>query len=187
MSNTWIAAKNYWIGLLWVRAKITYELVTTKDLDKIIDNLLSKTSNFLPPMLLITSPSLTDSSINCFFEIFFSDLDFFFFPFGFICFSLLQLLQHRFLGNNLNKKLHHWTVTNHKSYCRANMNRSHRLHTCVCVYIYVHIHSNLVLRAFCLSNIGLRERSHLPISDKQDTLEMRLYIQQYIWILYLSL
>ena len=45
MTNTWIAAKNYWIGLLWV--------------------------------LLITSPLLTDSSINCFFENFYSDLDFF--------------------------------------------------------------------------------------------------------------
>ena len=186
MSNTWIAAKNYWIGLLWLRAKITYELVTTKDLDKIIDNLLSKTSNFLPPNVANYFTIIN----RLFYQLLFWDLfwpRFFFFPFGFIRFSLLQLLQHRFLGNNLNKKLHHWTVTNHKSYCRANMNRSHTLHTCVCVYIYVHIHSNLVLRAFCLSNIGLRERSHLPISDKQDTLEMRLYIQQYIWILYLSL
>ena len=77
MTNTWIAAKNYWIGLLWVQAKISYELVTTKDLDKIIDKFLSKTSNFLPPMLLITSPLFTDSSINCFFENFYSDLDFF--------------------------------------------------------------------------------------------------------------
>ena len=86
----------------------------------------------LPPTLLITSSLSSDPSINCFFKTFF-DLDFYFFLFVFICFFLLQFLQHRLLRNNLNRKLHHCTVTNH----RANIiNRSHRLHICMHVYIY---------------------------------------------------
>ena len=87
----------------------------------------------LPPTLLITSSLSSDPSINCFFKTFFFDLDFYFFLFVFICFFLLQFLQHRLLRNNLNKKLHHCIVTNH----RANIiNRSHRLHICMHVYIY---------------------------------------------------
>ena len=83
----------------------------------------------LPPTLLITSSS--------FYQLLFQDLlfrpRFFFFLFAFTCFFPLQFLQYRLLGN---KKLHHCTVTNRKSCCRANMNRSHRLYICVRVYIY---------------------------------------------------
>ena len=136
----------------------------------------------LPPTLLITSTSSSDSSINCFNETVFSDLDFFFFLFAFICFSSLQLLQHRFLRNNLNKKLHHCTalllIVNHiveQTWTGRTGYKS------VCIHIlYVHIYSNLVPRTFCLSNIGWRER------ERQDALGIRLYIQQYIWIFYLS-
>ena len=52
--------------------------------------------------------------------------------------------------------------------------------------LYVHIYSNLVPRTFYLSNVRWRERSRLPISEKQNALGMRLYIQQCIWIFYLN-
>ena len=50
----------------------------------------------------------------------------------------------------------------------------------ICI-LYVHIYSNLVASAFFLFNIGLMERSHLPISERQDALGMRFYIQEYIF------
>ena len=141
----------------------------------------------LPPMLIITSTSSSDSSINYFNKTFFCDLDFFFFPFAFICFSSLQFLEHRFLRNNLNKKLHPCTITNRKSYCTANMNRLRRLYICVRIHLlYVHIYSKLVPRTFCFSNIRRREISRLLISERQDALGIRLYIQQYTWIFYFS-
>ena len=95
--------------------------------------------------LLTTSSLSSDSSINCFFKTF-SDLVFFLFLF--ICFFLLQFLQYRFLRNNLNKKLHHCTVTNCKSYYRAIMNRLLRLYMYVYVYVY---------RALCFFNIRQAE------------------------------
>ena len=52
--------------------------------------------------------------------------------------------------------------------------------------LYVHIYSNLFPWAFCLFNIGWRERSCLPVSERQDVLVMRLYIQEYILIFYPS-
>ena len=125
----------------------------------------------LPPTLLITSSSSSDSSINCFFETFFSDLDFF--SSRLCLLASFRSLQHRLLRNNLNKKLHHCTVTNR----RANMNSTWVIYLYACIHIlYVHIYINLVPRTFCLFNIGRRERSRLPISERQNTLGMRLYI-----------
>ena len=50
----------------------------------------------------------------------------------------------------------------------------------ICI-LYVHIHSNLVASAFCLFNIRLMVRSHLPISERENALGMRLYKQEYIF------
>ena len=93
-------------------------------------------SDELSVELLASGSLINSSSFNFFISWFLkasvSDL-FFFLTFAFISFFLLQSLQHRFLRNNLNKNLHHCTVTNCKSYCRVIINILRRL------YMYTYI------------------------------------------------
>ena len=140
----------------------------------------------LSSTLFITSTSSSDSPINCFNKTFFSDLDFF------LSVSVYLLI---FCSNSFN--IDSWETTLTKSYITALLliaNHTveliwtdHTGYISVCIHIlYVDIYSNLVPRTFWFSNIGRRERSSLPILERQDALGMRLYIKQYIWIFYLS-